>query len=211
MSVIRDVCASYAAHADVRSIAVVGNMPLAASAERARLIDDADLVVRVNSFRVDGDAPTVGTRTNVVFFHRGLRATRWSFEDYRSRAYLLVEPGRLHWEVEALPAWWPEDLGHLSVPNAEVTIPIGHELGYDARTEPRWPTTGTIAAWVMHRMFPEAELRLTGYSFLRTVSQQHWEHAAGTTVRIREEHQLDDDMRLMSNLLSLPAVRLLEN
>ena len=38
-----------------------------------------------------------------------------TFFDHGSRLYLLAEPGRLHWEREDRPDWWPVEA--VSVPN----------------------------------------------------------------------------------------------
>lgn len=116
---------AYADRPDPQSVAVVGNQPLEPDPARAEAIDSCDLVIRVNGFVCDepGGPPTVGARTHVVVFNRALRATKWVFTNYRSRLYLMVEPGRLHWEPEDIPQWWPADLGFVPVSNREVTLP----------------------------------------------------------------------------------------
>ena len=144
---VRPLAETYAQSLPVRRVAVVGNQPLAPSAERAAAIDSADVVVRVNGFRTDTDAATVGRRTDIVVFNRGVRPTPWFFEDYRSRLYLLIEPGRMHWEPEQYPHFWPRDLGFITVPNRDVIIPLNAELGMDALRDGLWATTGTTMVW----------------------------------------------------------------
>ena len=131
---VRELAETYARATPVRSIAVVGNKPLAPSADRAAAIDSCDLVIRVNGFRLDdtGDESTYGRRAEVVFFNRALRATPWFFAGYRDRLYLLVEPGRLHWEPDLIPTWWPRDLGQIHIDNEDLTLPLSAEMGLDS-------------------------------------------------------------------------------
>ena len=193
------LCAAYARAQPVESVAVVGNATLEPSEERADLIDSCDLVVRVNGFALDapGGPRALGTRTHVVAFTRGVRATPWLFRDYRDRLYLLVEPARMHWEPETIPDWWPPDLGFVPVPNREIAVPLSNALGIDLVTEPHWATTGTMAAWLAHALFPSAALHLTGYSFIDQPQQTSWEHAYGEPCELSPEHLLDRESALM--------------
>ncbi|MDP5182830.1 hypothetical protein QOZ88_09270 [Blastococcus sp. BMG 814] len=200
---VRELVRTYARERRVRSIAVLGNKPLAPSAERADAVDSCDLVIRVNSFRLDepGEPPTYGRRVDTVFFHRGLVATRWFFEDYQDRLYLLVEPGRLHWEREALPDWWPTDLGQVHLSNQDLTLRLSAELGLDSRRDGVWSTTGTMAAWWARDAFPDARLELAGYSFVDDPAQTSWSHAAGSTTTITAEHRLSEEATLLRRWL----------
>ncbi|TPW73543.1 glycosyltransferase family 29 protein [Schumannella sp. 10F1B-5-1] len=202
--VIRDLCLVHASSSPVRTIAIVGNAPQEPSAERAHQIDSADLVFRVNGFRLDraDEAPTVGRRADVVMFNRGLRATPWFFEGYRSRLYLMVEPGRMHWESEVVPAWWPPDLGFITMPNDELTLPISEEIGVDARIDPSWPTTGTMLIWTAHQLFPAAQLRVSGFSFLDDPHQTSWEHSYGAPSPVGPEHRIDAEGDLVHRILA---------
>lgn len=202
---------AYADRPDPRTVAVVGNQPLPPDAQRAKAIDAADLVIRVNGFVCDapGSEPTLGTRTHVVVFNRALRATRWVFHDYRSRLYLMVEPGRLHWEPEDLPEWWPEDLGFVPVSNREVTIPLSEALGLASMQEGHWATTGTMAAWIAHTTFPDAELLLSGFSFIDDPDQTSWEHAAGDSCIVGPEHRIAAEGRLMNSWIESGSAQLL--
>lgn len=196
---VRELVRTYAHDRRVRSVAVLGNKPLDPSPDRAAAIDGCDLVIRVNSFRLDedGDPPSYGRRVDTVFFHRGLVATRWFFENYQDRLYLLVEPGRLHWEREALPDWWPADLGQVHVSNADLTLRLSAELRLDSLQEGVWSTTGTMAAWWAHDAFPDASVELAGYSFVEDATQTTWSHASGTTTTITPEHRLTEEAELI--------------
>jgi hypothetical protein len=196
---VRDLALAYARHRPVRSVAALGNQPLAPDAERAAAVDSCDLVVRVNGFRPDdpGDPPTYGRRTDVVFFNRGLRGNRWFFKGYRDRLYLLVEPGRMHWEPAAMPTWWPDDLGQVHLSNADLTLPLSEDLGVDTRVESLWATTGTMAAWWARTTFPDAELHLAGYSFVTDPDQTRWDHAAGDDCDISPDHRIALEGNLM--------------
>ncbi|WP_019818637.1 glycosyltransferase family 29 protein [Saccharomonospora saliphila] len=202
---------AYADRPDPRAVAVVGNQPLAADEHRARVIDSCDLVIRVNGYVCDepGAPPTVGTRTHVVVFNRALRATKWVFADYRRKLYLLVEPGRMHWEPEDIPAWWPGDLGFVPVSNREITLPLSRALGLPTRHEAVWATTGTTAAWIARTAFPEAELVLAGFSFLDDPHQTSWRHAAGDSCPVGPEHRIASEGALLESWAGAGTARIL--
>ncbi len=183
---------AYARDATVRSVAVVGNKPLDQNPVRAAAVDGCDLVVRVNGFRLDDDDGqcTYGRRADIVFFNRALRATPWFFAGYQDRLHLMVEPGRLHWEPELVPNWWPADLGHLHVNNDDLTLPLSDDLGLDSLANGMWSTTGTMAAWWARTTFPEARLELAGYSFVDDPGQSRWEHASGDDCIVGPEHRI---------------------
>ncbi len=208
---LRESMAAFAKRPLPRSVAVVGNMPMAPDPARAAAVDACDLVLRVNGFVLDepDGPPTLGRRCDVVVFNRGVRATRWVFRDYRDRLYLLVEPGRLHWEREVLPDWWPADLGCLPVSNREVVLPLSDALGLNSREDALWATTGTIAAWIARTAFPTADLLLTGYSFIDDPNQTHWEHAAGDSCIVGPEHRIAAEGRLLQSWTSTGSTRLL--
>jgi len=210
LEVVRDLAELVVPRTPIRSIAVIGNAPLPPDPERARRIDAADCVIRVNGFRTDADGePTVGSRTDVVVFTRGTRATPWLFQDYRRRLYLLVEPARMHWEGPAIPQWWPRDLGFVSVPNGEVSIPAAAELGIDLHHEPHWPTTGTIAIWIGTHLVPGADVMLCGFSFLADANQTYWEHATGLGTGIAPEHRLDKEAEAVLRWIDAGLARLI--
>ncbi|MGY2066886.1 hypothetical protein [Blastococcus sp. SYSU DS0619] len=207
---VRELVRSYARDRRVRSVAVLGNKPLEPSSERAAAVDDCDLVIRVNSFRVDedGEPPAYGRRVDTVFFHRGVVATRWFFENYHDRLYVLVEPGRLHWEREALPDWWPADLGQVHLSNADATLRLSDQLGLDSIRDGVWSTTGTLAAWWALDAFPDARVELAGYSFVEDATQTSWSHASGNTTTITPEHRLAEEAALMRGWLADDRTRM---
>lgn len=190
---------------------MVGNAPLPPDAERARAVDACDLVIRVNGFVLDEpDGPeAVGSTVHVVVFNRALRATPWVFRDYSKRLYLMVEPGRLHWEPENIPGWWPTDLGFVPVSNRDVTLPLSDALGLRTAEEPTWPTTGTMAAWIGRTAFPKAELLLTGFSFIDDPHQTSWMHAAGDSCIVGPEHRIAVEGRLLESWTRTGNARLL--
>ncbi len=195
---LRALAESYAPHHPVRRVAVVGNAPLGPSPERADAIDSADVVVRVNGFALDGGAPTtLGSRADLVVFNRGLRASPFFFDGYRDRLYLMVEPGRLHWEPETWPHWWPEDLGYLVVSNREVIGPLSQAMGVDSVADASWATTGTTAVWLAMLAFPEATLTLAGFSFVDDPDQESWEHHWGDPSPVGPEHLISAESRLV--------------
>lgn len=201
---LAELAEAYASRRPVRSVAVVGNAPMAPDADRAAAIDAADLVIRVNGFALDPvrGPPTVGSRVDVVLFNRALRASPWFFEGYRDRLYLMVEPGRLHWEAEYWPLWWPADLGYVVVSNRDVVLPLSARLNLRSSDEPVWATTGTIATWLAHRLFPRAQLRAAGMSFLDNPHQTHWHHAYGAPSPVGVEHVLIAEAALLRTWVS---------
>jgi hypothetical protein len=204
LDVMRDLVGSYASAAEVRTMAVVGNAPLEPSVARAEAIDAADVVFRCNSFVLDepGEPPAHGRKVDVVVFNRGLRASPRVFDSYRERLYLMVEPGRLHWEPDFRPGWWPEDLGMLCVPNREITLPLSEALGLASREEAVWATTGVMSAWIARTLFPEATLLLTGFSMLTDREQEHWHHAWGDSCPVGREHRIEPEGELLQSWIS---------
>jgi hypothetical protein len=197
-SVLTDLIAAYARTPAPETITIVGNAPLAPDPHRARLIDDADLVVRMTSFGLDtpGAPPTLGRRADVVMLHRGLAASPFVFADYTARLYLLVEPGRLHWERPDIPRSWPPDLGFVPVSNYAFTLPLLDLLGLD-RAEPVWPTTGTLTAYLITELFPRATTRLAGLSLVDNPAQVVFQHAWGRPVQVTAEHRLHAEAILL--------------
>lgn len=202
IDLLREAADAYAARLPVRTIAVVGNAPLAPSDERADQIDAADLVIRVNSFVMDraGEPRAQGARVDVVIWNRITRATPFLFDRYRERLYLMVEPMRMHGRQEMWPASWPEDLGLIPVSNREVAARINQELGFGA-DEPLAPTTGLTAGWLAVNLYPEARVLLTGFSFLDDPHQTSWAHQWGDECPVGPEHRIDAEARLMQSWL----------
>jgi hypothetical protein len=187
--VLADLVRAYARHDPPRSVMIVGNAPLPESAERAALIDGSDLVVRMTTFALDEPVgpPRIGRRTDVVLLHRGVVPGPGTFFDHGSRLYLLVEPGRLHWEREDRPDWWPVEA--VSVPNHAFTVALKELMGIPAE-EPAWPTTGTLAAYVFTELFPDATVRLTGTTVADQPDQTVFAHGWGPAVAVTPEHRL---------------------
>jgi hypothetical protein len=195
---LRELLSSYARDTTPKSIAIVGNAPLPPDPARAATIDGADLVIRMTSFALDrpDQTPTHGRRCDVVALHRGVVASPYTFAHYTSRLYLLVEPGKMHGEPEALPPWWPTDLGFTPIPNREYTLPLLDLLGLD-RTQPVWPTTGTLITYVMSELFPNATVSLTGMSIVENPIQSTFSHAWGDPVLVTPEHRLSAEAELL--------------
>ena len=196
--VMAPLVAGYARHDPPGTITIVGNAPLPVSEERVALIEASDLVVRMTSFALDvpGAEPRGGRRTDVVVLHRGTVAGPGTFADAHSRLYLLVEPGRLHWEREDRPEWWPEGVDAVSVPNAAFTVPLIDLLGL-SHTEAVWPTTGTLATYLFTELFPTARTRLVGTTLLDEPEQTRFDHHWGDAVHVTPEHRLRAESLLL--------------
>jgi hypothetical protein len=152
----------------------------------------------MTTFDTDRTESRVGERTSVVVLHRGTETGPGTFENYGSRLYLLAEPGRQHWEPEKVPGWWPADLCAVPISNRDFTAPVNRLLRFH-RLDPTWATTGTLTLWVMHSVFPEAHIRLTGTSLLvKDVRKlKAFEHAWGSSVVLTAEHRLAEEGRLL--------------
>jgi len=208
---LRPLAETYARRRPVERIAVVGNQPLAPSRGRAAAIDSADLVFRVNGFRLDGDdEPTTGQRADVIVLNRGVRPTPWFFAGYPDRLYLMIEPGRMHWENERVPAFWPEDLGFITVPNRDVIIPLNEAIGLDAENKGVWATTGTTMAWIAAELFPDSAMTATGFSFIASPEQTSWQHAYGEASPVGEEHRIAAESALFHHWITSGRVDYLD-
>lgn len=206
---MRDLLSAYARVSPPAKIAVVGNAPMAEDAARAAEIDACDLVVRMTSFALDEPAgpPALGRRTDVVVLHRGVIASPHTFARYPSRLYLLAEPGRLHWEPETLPDWWPADLGVVPISNRAFVRPLIDLLGLP-ESEVAWATTGTLMVHLCLDLFPEAEVLFTGVSIIDKPVQTTFEHAWGDPVAVTAEHRLAAEAALLAGWAESGRIRL---
>jgi len=211
LSHLRDLMSAYARRTPVRTVAALGNAPLSASEERADAIDAADLVIRVNSFVLDEPARgrAQGRRADVVVWNRITRPTKFTFDRYRERLYLLAEPMRAHGFPEVWPVSWPADLGLVPLSNRDVLGRIGDELEVPWREERLAPTTGMTAAWLAVTLFPEAQVLLSGYSFVDNPNQTGWTYQAGGWSPVAREHRIDAEAALMRSWLAAGRAALL--
>ncbi|MEU6134993.1 hypothetical protein [Nocardioides sp. NPDC047086] len=207
---LRELMAAYARRRPVRSVAVLGNAPLGPSDERAQAIDDSDLVIRVNSFVLDapGEPRVQGSRADVVIWNRITRPTRFTFDRYRERLYLLAEPMRFHGRLEVWPMSWPPDLGFVPLPNRELLTRIGNDLDIPWRAEKLAPTTGFTAAWLAVSLFPESDILLSGFSFVDNPGQKEWTYQAGGSSPVAPEHRIKAEARVMTDWLEEERVSL---
>lgn len=200
---LTDLISAYAFRRPIRTVAVVGNAPLEPSPERADRVDAADLVIRVNSFVMDrpGQPRCQGRRVDAVVWNRITRATDFLYAGYRNRLYLMVEPMRMHGNREMWPTSWPEDLGFVAVPNRSIAIPLNRALGIDWEEERLAPTTGLTAAYLAVTLFPDADVLLTGFSFLDDPNQTSWSHQWGDSCPVGPEHRIAAEAALMQSWL----------
>ncbi|HLN77167.1 MAG TPA: hypothetical protein VK204_08985 [Nocardioidaceae bacterium] len=208
---LQELMTAYARATPVRKVAAVGNAPLEPSDARAAEIDSCDLVIRVNSFVMDRpEQPRCqGSRVDIVVWNRITRATPFLYENYRDRLYLLVEPMRMHGNKEMWPPSWPEDLGLVPVPNNSVARRLNEELGIPWQEERLAPTTGLTAAYLAVTLFPEADVVLTGFSFVDDPSQTEWRHQWGDSCPVGPEHRIAEESRLMRSWIDDGRARFL--
>ena len=213
---LRDYLVSYAARRPVERVAVVGNAPLGTDPARAAAIDAADLVIRVNAFVLDrpGEAAS-GTACHAVLLSRAAVLTPWTLQGYRSRAYLVPQGGWVQYrpgdEVGLLfhAGFWPADLGAMPLPNAVVKARLVRALDPAARPGSVIPTTGIMAVFLGHEMFPGADLVATGLSMLEDQNQKSWTHHDGTSTKVNWQHRLDLEAALLRSWIADGSLRIL--
>lgn len=207
---LRELMTAYSRTGSVGTVAVVGNAPMAPDDARADAVDAADLVLRVNSFVMDepGLPRSQGGRVDVVVWNRITRATKFLFDRYPERLYLMAEPMRMHGNPEMWPQSWPTDLGLVPLSN-RLVVALNDELGYDWREGRLAPTTGVTAAWLAMTLFPDADVVLTGFSMVDDPTQTAWKHQWGDDAPVGREHRIDHEARLMTSWLRYDRVRLL--
>ncbi len=214
---LRQYIVSYAARQPVQRVTVVGNAPLAPSAERAHAIDAADLVIRVNAFVLDrpGDEPASGTACHAVILSRAAVLTPWTLQDHQERAYLVPQAGFVQYrpgdEVGLLlhAGFWPADLGAMPLPNAVVKARLVPALDPAARPGSVIPTTGMTAVFLAHEMFPGVDLVATGFSLLDDQTQKSWAHHDGSRTKVNWQHRLDLEAALLRSWVADGTLRLL--
>lgn len=212
---MRDHAMAYAASTPVRRVAVVANAPLEPSEERRDLIDSSDLVIRCNSLALDAHdgTPCVGTRTNVVVAARTARPTPGFLQDYRNRAYFVVDLFQmLSPNPPGQPSYWPSDLGAWPMSNRALGIPLRYLLRPARGGLGLVPTTGTQAVYLAYRLFPEADIVLTGFSFLHDPEQQQQQHWGYQREALRPSpvhpmHKLDREGAYLQGLADRGEVR----
>ncbi len=209
---MREHATAYAASTPVRRVAVVANAPLGPSEERADLIDSSDLVIRCNSLALDAPAgpPCVGTRTNVVVAARTTRPTPGFLHDYRNRAYFVVDVFHLtRRDPPGWPSHWPSDLGAWPLPNRAFALPLSYLLWPERGGRGLAPTTGTQAAYLAYRLFPEADIILTGFSYLDDREQRSWGYQLAGLQRspVHSSHKLDREGAYLQGLVDRGEVR----
>jgi hypothetical protein len=207
---LQDYLESYAEHRPVRSVAVIGNKPLEPDAQRAAAIDASDLVRRVNSFQLDepGEPPTLGTACHVALISRRVRTTKWVFQDYRRRGYLVPQMGfPLLRGVRLNPLFWPPDLGAMPLPNGVVMKRLADRLDPGHAPGRLIPTSGTTLAYLAHEMFPGAAMLATGFSFMTLTEQTEWAHHSGGTTAVHEYHDLSLEAELLRSWVADGSIR----
>lgn len=211
---LRELADAYARNLPVRRVAVVGNAPMEESVARAEAIDECDVVIRVNSFVLDHperDGRRIqGRHCEMVLWSRLVIATPDLFDRYSERLYVLLEPMRMYGRPEVWPESWPRDLGFAVAPNTAVAIPLNEELGLPWREEHLAPTTGTTGVWLAARLWPEAEIRVTGLSFLDDPDQTWWKHQYGDDVVVGPEHRIAAESALLRGWVADGRITVLE-
>lgn len=209
---LREYITSYAERRPICKVAVIGNAPLESDPARVADIDSSDLVIRVNSMALDdpGAPQCVGTRCHVMVLSRYAPVTPWMFRDYRRRAYLIPQAGYgLRYILHPQPYFWPSDLGTLPIPNDPVITRLLDQLDPDHVPNELIPTSGLIACFLAHEMFPEADLLAIGFSFLDGFQQQAWRYQSGGGSPVIAAHRLDLEAALLRSWANDGSLRVM--
>jgi hypothetical protein len=207
---LRDYVSSYAERTPVRKVTVVGNAPLPPDPARVEDIQSSDVVIRVNSLALDepGGPPCVGTRCTVVVTSRYAPVTPWTFRDYKRRAYLIPQAGfGVRSSLMPQPLYWPADLGTLPIPYAPVVAELKDLLDPDHQPGKLIPTTGTLACYLAHELFPDADFVATGFSFLDGAQQEAWRYQSGGGSPVIPQHRLDLEGALLRSWIADGSLR----
>jgi hypothetical protein len=147
----------------------------------------------------------------VVLLSRSTQITRWVFEGYRSRCYLVMQAGFTTFHsLREQPSHWPADLGALPVPNGVVTKRLADRLAPDREPGSLIPTTGTTGLFLAHEMYQDARMLATGFSFLRDRNQAAWAHRSGGTTAVNDKHDLGREGALLQSWVEDGSMELLE-
>jgi hypothetical protein len=214
---IKDFIASYARRQPISSVAVVGNAPLQPDSGRAATIDGCDLVIRANAMMLDppGSDPCVGTACHAVIMSRATALTPWALRNYRDRAYLVPQAGYVQYQREDRvgllleTTFWPPDLGIMPLPNAVVKARAAAALDPAHKPGSIIPTTGLMALFMAHEMWPEATLVATGFSFLDNAELSHWSHHSGGHTKVNWQHHLHLEQALLRSWIDDGSIRYL--
>ncbi len=207
---LRDYVSSYAERRPIRKVTVVGNAPVLPDPARVEDIQSSDLVIRVNSLALDAPdgPPHVGTRCNVLVTSRYARVTPWTFRDYKRRAYLIPQAGfGVRSSLIQQPLYWPSDLGALPIPYAPVVAELKDLLDPEHQPGKLIPTTGTLACYLAHELFPTADFLATGFSFLDGIQQEAWSYQGGGGSPVISQHRLDLEGALLRSWIADGSLR----
>jgi hypothetical protein len=213
---LRALIASYAARQPIAKVAVVGNAPLKPDPERVAEIDSADLVIRANALMLDGpdDPPTLGTACHVAIVSRATLVTPYVFRNYRDRLYLVPQAGFVQYHLQNRigllleTRFWPADLGAVPLPNAVVKKRVATALDPEHKPGSLIPTTGMMALYLAHEMFPEADFVASGFSFVDDTDQTHWHHhSGGYTTKVNWQHRIDLESKLLRSWIDDGSLR----
>ena len=149
-----------------------------------------------------------GAGSTSCLWSRLAPATPDLFDRYSERLYVLLEPMRMFGRPEMWPASWPADLGFVVARNDAVATPLNDEIGLPWREQHLAPTTGTTGVWLALNLFPEAEVRIAGLSFVDDPAQTRWAHQFGDDVRVGPEHRIAEEARLIRTWLGTGRARM---
>jgi hypothetical protein len=199
---MRELFEAVAAQVPVRTVTVIGNAPLEPDGNRVAIIESSDLVVRCNSLVLDepGEPARLGRKTDVVVAARRTRITPWFFQDYPRRVYLMNDAETVRWpDPPPPPRSWPGDLAVWPIPNRVFGWPLKRLIQPETHGRGAVPTTGSTSAYVARRLFGEAQLYLTGFSYLSNRSQTTWMHQWGDESPVHPTHKIDREGALLQS------------
>jgi hypothetical protein len=93
--------------------------------------------------------------------------------------------------------------------NREWTVPLCDLAGIDLHDTASWPTTGTLAIYVVTDLLGAADVQVTGVSMVDDAAQSSFAHAWGLPVPITAEHRLDREQDLLRSWVRAGRIAIL--
>lgn len=189
-------------------VIVLGNSPLVSNYKVGKSIDQFDIVVRVNDFRINGYEKYVGTKTDFVITSF---ATNFKTEEYNSirPSQVMMSLFDKATQVEFLRKRIERyNLDDVNILGDRYYTQLNQELGISGRN--KRCSSGTIAIqWALDN-YPECEIYVHGIDL--TTHSAHYFNQPDSTVlswkkSIDTYHSFDREKLYIQNLVDMGAIK----
>lgn len=97
----------------------------------------------------------------------------------------------------------------MPIPNAPVITRLLDQLDPDHVPNELIPTSGMIACFLAHEMFPEADLLAIGFSFLDGIQRKAWRYQSGGSSPVIAAHRIDLEAALLRSWADEGSLRVM--